>query len=112
MGPELLVVDEEEEDPVVVANGTRFVTDAVPDCDMTEVEIPDELAELAVVVAATPADVEEVEAAPAVDKAAADSLALVLLLLLLLPDEATNGFDELPPVPWVRSTLKLPIELC
>lgn len=103
MFPLLLVVDDEEEDPGDVATGTRFVTDAVPDCSTTAVVVPDELPE---VEAADPAEVVPAAAAEVVPD---DPPAL---LLLPLPDDATNGFEELPPVPEVKSMVIVPMVSC
>jgi hypothetical protein len=100
--PLLLVVDEEEEDPEDVGTGTRFVTDAVLDCETTEVVTPDDPP---AVEAAAPADVVPAEPAEVVP---ADPPAL----LLPLPEDATNGFAELPPVPEVKSMVIVPMVLC
>jgi hypothetical protein len=92
-------VDEEDEDPDDVATGTMLVTDAVPDCDTTEVvalELPE-----ASVDTADPAEV-----------VADETPALLLMLLLLLPEDATKGLEELPPTPLVKSIVKVPCVSC
>jgi hypothetical protein len=98
--PLLVVVDvDEDEDPDDVATGTMLVTDAVPDCDTTEVvalELPE-----ASVDTADPAEV-----------VADETPALLLMLLLLLPEDATKGLEELPPTPLVKSIVKVPCVSC
>lgn len=94
----VVVVDEEDEDPDDVATGTMLVTDAVPDCETMEVvtlELPE----------------EPVDAADSAEVVGEEPPAL-LLLLALLPDDATNGFAELPPVPCVRSMVIVPMVSC
>jgi hypothetical protein len=96
----VVVVDEDDEDPVEVATGTMLVIDAVPDCDTTDVETP-ELPE------------ELVDAADPVEVVAADPPTLLLLLALPDdPDDATKGLAELPPVPVVKSIVIVPCVSC
>lgn len=99
LDPLLVVVDVEDEDPVEVATGTMLVTDAVPDCDTTEVVTPELPEVLAPDDAADPAEVVAGEP-------------LALLPLLPLPEAATKGFEELPPIPVVKSIIMVPIESC
>jgi hypothetical protein len=95
-GPPLLDEDEleEDDDPDEVAMGTMLVTDAVPDC---EIVVRDTEPELAAAVGAPDPAAVVADEPPA---------------LLLLPDDATNGFEELPPAASAKLKLMFPIVSC
>lgn len=97
-GPPLVDEDElvEDDDPDEVAIGTMLVTDAVPDC---ETVVRDTEPEPELAAAVDPADPAAV-------------VAEELPALLLLPDDATKGFEELPPAASAKLKLMFPIVLC